>query len=665
MIGGTEQGRIVLSAIMRHASPVTDRHLRIEVRRRVLSPGRPMGQPVAIMKPGRLSYLVRLALLIACLGIATRASALERWFYVSQNLWVDQNVTNLVALMQRASQAGYTHLLLNDSKFCRLATMDAHYFQNLGVIKQAATNLNLEIVPAVFPVGYSNDLLFNDPNLIEGLPAQSTLLVVSNGLASIQPDPPVTFPGGDFSNLSRWTWKDNNLVEDIGTARVTNPNGANARIVQQLTVQPFRQYHISVQIKATNFLVAPQVAVLAGNQALNYNFLGVQPTQGWTTHHVVFNSLSNSTVNVYFGVWGGTTGSLWWDNAAIEELAFLNLIRRPGAPLTILTEGGATLVEGADFSTLTDPLMGSVPYPGVYDVYHFPPHLQLLSNTLTNGTRLRASWYHAATVYDGQAMICPSEPAALNLLHDQAQRMHAAWGARGYFMSHDEIRVLNWCAACQTRSLDAGPMLADNVRACAAILRQVNPGGRIYVWSDMFDPNHNAHANYYLVRGDLTGSWQGLDSDIIVVPWNYDTRAASLQFFAGLGNRQVIAGYYDSDPTLVTNWLSAARPYTGISGVIYTTWQNNYSNLEPFEQLVATYPAPGHWLTPRLLVSFVGSQPQLVLEGERSHQYLIEQTLDLSHWAAWTNLTANDATLTFPLLPPPNGSQFFRAACLQ
>src|SRR5206468_12715330 len=68
------------------------------------------------------------------------------------------------------------------------------------------------------------------------------------------------------------------------------------------------------------------------SQTLNYNSLGVQPTQGWTTHHVVFNSLSNSTVNVYFGVWGGTTGSLWWDNATIEEIAFLNLIRRPGAP---------------------------------------------------------------------------------------------------------------------------------------------------------------------------------------------------------------------------------------------------------------------------------------------------------------------------------------------
>lgn len=607
-------------------------------------------------------FLPHLVLLITALSLS-RAPALERWFYVSQNLWVDQNITNIVALMQRASAAGYTHMLLSDSKFSRLGTMDTHYFNNLAIIKQTATNLNLEIVPAIFPIGYSNDLLFNNPNLIEGMPVQNALLVVSNGVAVTQADPPVTFPGGDFSDLSRWTWKDNNVVEDNGTARVTNPNGANARIVQQLTVKPFREYHISVQVAATNFLVAPQVEVLAGNQTLNYNNLGVQPTQGWTTHHVVFNSLSNTTVNVYFGVWGGTTGSLWWDNATIEEVSFLNLIRRPGAPLTVQTETGTPLVEGVDFSNLTDPLMGSVPYAGVYDVYHTPPQLHLLSNSLINGTRLRASWYHAVTVYDGQAMICPSEPATLNLLRDQAQRMQTAWGTRGYFMSHDEIRVLNWCAACQARGMDAGALLADNVRTCAGILRQVNPTGRIYVWSDMFDPNHNAHANYYLVRGNLTNSWLGLDSDIIISPWYYDARAASLQFFAGLGNRQMIAGYYDSTPSLVTNWLNSARPYTGIAGVMYTTWQNNYSNLEPFGQILANYPAPTLWLTPRLLAWFGGPQPQLELEGERGRQYLVQQSSDLLQWSSWTNLTAPDATMFFPL-PSSNRAQFFRAACV-
>src|SRR5262249_49141639 len=133
-----------------------------------------------LRRPKSLSLSWLVGFLVLCYTL--RAPALERGFYVSQNLWVDQNVTNVLALMQRAAQGGYTHMLVNDSKFCRLATMDAHYFNNVNLIKQAATNLNLEIIPTVFPIGYSNDLLFNDPNLIEAMPVTNALLVVSNGV---------------------------------------------------------------------------------------------------------------------------------------------------------------------------------------------------------------------------------------------------------------------------------------------------------------------------------------------------------------------------------------------------------------------------------------------------------------------------------------------------
>ena len=31
------------------------------------------------------------------------------------------------------------------------------------------------------------------------------------------------------------------------------------------------------------------------------------------------------------------------------------------------------------------------------------------------------------------------------------------------------------------------------------MLREVNPKVDVWVWSDMLDPHHNAHGNYYLV----------------------------------------------------------------------------------------------------------------------------------------------------------------------
>ncbi len=126
-------------------------------------------------------------------------------------------------------------------------------------------------------------------------------------------------------------------------------------------------------------------------------------------------------------------------------------------------------------------------------------------------------------------------------------------------MAHDEIRTLNWDQSCASLKLDAGPLLADQVKRCTGWLA----GSEVYVWSDMFDPFHNAHGNYYLVRGDLTGSWEGLSPSVTIVNWNFDKRDESLKFFADRGHRQVIAGYYDAPPEQVKEWLDSASKVKG------------------------------------------------------------------------------------------------------
>ncbi len=44
----------------------------------------------------------------------------------------------------------------------------------------------------------------------------------------------------------------------------------------------------------------------------------------------------------------------------------------------------------------------------------------------------------------------------------------------------------------------------------------------------MFDPHHNAVKDFYLVNGDLTGSWEGLPQDTIILNWNSGKPALSL-----------------------------------------------------------------------------------------------------------------------------------------
>ena len=539
--------------------------------------------------------MIRLAVLLCMVAVFAASPGeapdpLQRWLYWSRNLWVDKNIDQLEALFRRAAKAGYTHVLLSDSKFARLGEMDDRYFRNVDRLKKLAAELNLEIVPAFFPIGYSNDLLWHDPNLIEALPVRNAPFRVEDGVARLDPNPKTGLRGGDFSDLSQWSWKDPTVTADDGAARIKDPQGLNARIVQKLNLIPFRQYHVSARFRTEKFRGTVEVKVIADGQVLNYNPLGVKESQDWTVHHVVFNSLEHSEASIYLGSWDGQSGSVWFDDARIEEVGLLNLVRREGAPLVVKSEGGRELVEGKDFERLIDPRMGNQPWKGAYDVWHDPP---LIRTTLPPGTRLQVDYYHAVTVNDGQAMICPSEPRTIELLRDQARRMHQAWNARAYMMSHDEIRVLNWCAACQRRRLDAGALLADNVRTCTSILREVNPGGRVYVWSDMFDPNHNARKDYYLVRGDLAGSWEGLDKEVIMVAWNFEKRAESLRWFAERGHRQLIAGYYDHTPEQIVAWLQASRGIEGVMGVMYTTWRQNYDDLERFAR-AARNQVPGN-----------------------------------------------------------------------
>ena len=197
----------------------------------------------------------------------------------------------------------------------------------------------------------------------------------------------------------------------------------------------------------------------------------VKPTQDWTTYHVVFNSLEQTKVTIYFRAgYTSSTGEMWWDQPAIEEAGLLNIVRRDSDPLVVRTEDGKALVEGKDFQPVADPKMGQVPWPGAYEVWHEPP---ILKTALPDGTKLHVSFYHAITTNHGKVNICVAEPKTIELLRDQAKRVDALFHAKRYFMEHDEIRVMGWDDADAARHLDSGALLSDNIRTCIQIMKRV------------------------------------------------------------------------------------------------------------------------------------------------------------------------------------------------
>lgn len=529
------------------------------------------------------------AFTLLCLSSPLYAEKLQKWIYIQTNLLPDQTATQVEELIIRAGKAGYDHALIADAKFSRLAEMPEKYFKHVTSLRETAASAGIEVVPAVFSMGYSNDLLGRDPNLAEGLPVKEALFIVKGGEASAVTEAPTALLNGDFSSSDKrngWKLLDDGVKIVDGVLHMGGTQGGKVRAAQSLKLHPFRCYHLRLRLRSESFVGMPEVKILTADRQLNYAYLNAKKTQDWTEHHVVFNSLDHSEASLYLGAWDAAGGELWWDDVQLEESGLVNLLRRDGCPFTVKTEEGQILSEGTDYEPVSDPRTGMQPWAGNYDIWHQPP---VIRTRLPDDTKLRVSFFHPVTIYTQQVCACPSEPKTLELLRDQAKRMATAWQPRGFMMSHDEWRVMNWCDACQKRQLDAGTMVAQNVKECIRTLHAVNPGGAIHVWSDMFDPHHNAKKNYYLVRGDLTGSWEGLEKEVILMNWNLGKLRESLPFFAARGHRQVIAGYYDSDVEHLRNHLAAAKSVPGIIGVMYTTWKQNYRDLEAFAKIADSF----------------------------------------------------------------------------
>lgn len=539
-----------------------------------------------------------------------------RWFYASQNLLVDSNVAALEQLMQRAAAAGYNGVVLSDYKLQVLDQVPSHYFTNAAAIVAAAGQLNLELYPTVFPVGYANGMLAHDANLVEGQPVHGALFIAgtSPNTATLSPDPAVAVNNGGFESVNGNTFS-GYLFQDApgqstfadaavvhGGARSLRmeqignypPNGL-CRICQTVAVAPWRQYHLSVWLKTSGVDHTGNIRIQAlapGTSRPLCSFdLSVQGTQDWTKYDLVFNSQQNTAANIYFGVWGSSAGQLWWDDAQLEEVGLLNVIRRAGAPLVVTSDDGQTTYqEGADFDPISDPRLGVIPFAGNYEIYHTPPAIHLTAGTrVQTGQHLRVSYYHAVWTNDDKIAICPSEPATAGLMKREAALVCQTFHPRGLFMGHDEVRVMGWCGACAARGLTPGQMLAENAamgeRICLHSLVASGGSHDVFVWSDMFDPYHNAVASYYLCNGSMAAAATGLPADVVVVNWNYGQRAQSLPFFHGRGNRQVLAGYYDGPVGNIRTWLNDAQALgVPVDGVMYTTWVGNYADLEAFAQ---------------------------------------------------------------------------------
>jgi hypothetical protein len=458
-------------------------------------------------------------------------------------------------------------------------------------LKAAAKQNHLDLIAVV--MGNARDR-----NYAEGVPVKDALFVVNDSRATLQPDNPTKLLNGDFEQVTGnrftgWTMQDDEGAVSFADHEVVRRGktslrmesiGKNearhCRLAQVIKLQPYRQYLISCWVKTDGLSPADaEIKVLPtdGKSSISFQTFRVNGTQDWKRYDLVFNSFDHREGRIYLGSWAGKNGKLWWDDVSVQEIGLVNVLRRPGCPVTVRGEDGTTYDEEHDYQRIVDPILNP------WHAFHEAPPIKLTSGSrIKEGARLRVSYYHPIIVYEDRVTSCLSEPKIFEDWRDEVKRTEELLRPAAFFMSHDELRVMNQCAACRSKNMTPGELLAWNVRQAAQIVRDVRPDAEIWVWNDMFDPMHNAVEHYYAVNGSLVGSWKGLDKDVGIVNWHGGLKGKNCKFFADLGLRQILSGYYDHDEdgSAIAAWQANTESVPGIVGAMYTTWEDKYGAMD-------------------------------------------------------------------------------------
>jgi hypothetical protein len=542
---------------------------------------------------------------IVCL-LAARLEAVPR--FADQFVWVfgwdldkDSDVTEISKLLETSGKSHFNGAVVSfglDS----LSKKTPDFFRRLEAISRSCDQNGLDLIPSVFSVGYGGAFLSHDSNLAEGLPVVDAPFVVQGGEARLAPTNSVQFKNGGFEEFSGNTFKGFDFHDQPGTVSFADTevrHGGHAsvrlenftanqyghgRVMQTIQVQPHRCYRLSLWVKTDGLQPADafRVEVLApGDRDLAPREFHVPASSDWRNVTMLFNSLNFEKISIYAGVWGGKAGKFWLDDWSVEEVGPVNVLHRPGTPVTVRSEDGAVVyVEGKDYAPLRDPNLS--PW---HDDREAIPLKLLTGGSIQDGARLRVSWYHSMIIYDSQVTVCMAEPELYDIIDKESKLLVDTLHPRSVMLNVDEIRMGGTCHACRGRNM--GELLGECVTKTAEILRNYAPSLEIYVWSDMFDPNHNAHGNYYLVDGDFTGSWDHVPKNLIMAVWGGEPREASLKFFSGRGTRTLVACYYDADDLKdVEGWLRIAATTPKVRGFMYTPWQKKHSLLPAFGDLM-------------------------------------------------------------------------------
>ena len=493
---------------------------------------------------------------------ATFASAYPRLWIFNNYPMRDPDVWPSVSnMIERAVAAGYNGVLLAGVEDA-LNGWSKVSLANHEKLRDLCAARKIEVIPSAWGLGYGGSYCYLNPEAIEATEMKG-LVYESDGknlCFSPQPVPEEDFKASDFG------------------ARIVNAK-----------LKPFHHYRISFKLKTENLLpdiyykfrVSCRYVVTGEHQLYDPP---TKPTQDWTD--VVFTFDTYESGEISFSAGRGArnmTGSFKVKDVRISEWGPCGMFSSDGMePVVRDAETGVVYEPGRDYT----------PFPRMKRFREFPDSKWTTAaipagSRIAKGAKLLVDCWIPAVEGQRQYSGCPSFEETYRYNEESARKIEAFFHPKTWLLSVDEWRVANRCKRCQSRNVSPAVLMAENVKRLHGIIRKVNPKAEIAAWADMFAPTDNAHDHYYCVKGDITGSWNLVPKDILMVVWENGHGPIALKHFADNGFRTLAGAYYDhNDLDNDRRWLEACNATPRCQGMMYTTWQRKYGLLEDFADMV-------------------------------------------------------------------------------
>jgi len=535
-----------------------------------------------------------------------------RWSLLVTYLQIPSNVPTAISAIDKAAAAGYNGVILQDWGLTASYPLSSAYKTALATVLAEAKNKGIEVIPAILPSGSGPEILTLNPSLVESMPVQNVHYTVHNRKLELS-ESPISVVNASFESFNNgaptgFTGASNSDAT-IGQDTATYHSGTSSLRIdghtptlttggawynQTVAVSPWHQYRLTLWSMSSGASGSNMYlnALSPSGQQLSFMQKWTN-TSGWVQNEVVFNSQANSSITISIGAQPSAGASIWVDDLAITDVGLLNVTRRTDCPLVIKGTNGTTYQEGKDVNTISDPNIAA--HPGSFDTTHTPPTPTVPNGSgLVHGNQVALSFEAAAVLGGTGVCACFSEPGTQALITEEIQEIIPLFNPKHVLLDTDETRIIGWDPACSSRNLTGGEIFGNLVQQEAALVHKVSPSIQIVMYSDMFDPNANSQANYYLVNGGTLGTASFLPSNSLILNWGFKQPQASLDYFSQLGFSQVLFGYYDNTGVAppIGLWAQMAESVARVEGFVYVSYLQDFSNLATFsQQAIAANPS--------------------------------------------------------------------------